>query len=71
MQAIAKDAILTSGELKSEGFKPLGQTLYLWFTCKDCGTSFPVIRKHPSCNGQRISKCPFLQAEAISTMTLR
>lgn len=34
-------------------------------TCKDCGTSFPVIRKHPSCNGQRISKCPFCRPKRL------
>ena len=60
-----------TGELVSDGYAKLGLAgPYQWFTCVDCGTTYPYFTEDQAselrkvfgagiyCNGVTISKCP-------------
>lgn len=54
---------MKTGELKDIGIHHLGMTTYKYYECVDCKTVYPVIRGWPSCNGNRISKCPYCKPQ--------
>ena len=56
----------SKGALVSIGWHRLG--MHDWdeyFKCLDCNTVYPVIDGYPSCNGEKLSKCPYCKEREL------
>ena len=55
-----------TGKLQYVGQGRLGAVMYYWSECVDCKTTYPSSDEamSPSCNGHRISLCPFCRPDS-------
>lgn len=53
-----------TGVLRYIGRFKLARQVYDYFRCVDCGTEFPEIDGSASCNGHKISRCPWCRPDS-------
>lgn len=53
------------GQLVYTSYQPLdASSIYRWYECVDCHTSFPMMNNVIMCNGQEIYLCPWCREDS-------